>query len=240
MNRNLIIGIAVVAAIIGGLFAMSALLNQKAPDPDPTPTSTVDVGPAPSATSTTAPEPEPTVTETPDPGHDDENHDHGEYDNADCAALGPDYCPQGEDDHYVITEQDRKVADAVRGKVKAFVAAFTTVTNAETPDARTARLKKAGADPTVAEQDTVFARTDSGHTNMTRSAIPRKDPRTLLIEREDGLLKFQVSITVDAKYTFPDDSVSVYAAGGTVYVWVDDRGTVKKLTEDFPTMNNLR
>jgi len=240
VNRNLIIAIVVVAAIIGALFGMSALLNREPNDPQPTPTSTVDVGVAPTATPTSEPEPAPTATEAPDPGHDDGDHDHGEYDNADCAALGPAYCPQGDDDHYETTEQDRKAAASVRDRVKAFVTAFTTVIDHETPAARTSRLKKAGADPTIAAENTVFARASSGHTNMTRNATPQKDIRALFLQREDGLLKFQVSLTVDAKYTFPDDSAGVYAAGGAVYVWVDDSGTVKKIVEDFPTMKNLR
>lgn len=241
-TRNLILGIAAILVIAGG-FLTAALLLGGEPQPEPTapPASTVDIGPAPSADPTGDPATDPTAAEPgttapPATDEDDHRHDHGDSD--DC-ETGPVSC-EDDDDVIYATDTDKKAADAVRGRVAPFVVAFTTVNSTETPAARATRLTAAGADGTVAGLDSMIARKNSTQTGLTATSTPQNPTRVLFIGRDGGLLKFQASINVDAKYMQADGSGSFHTAGGAVYVWMDDAGTVKKVSEDFPTIKGLR
>ena len=243
-KRNLVIGITAIVAIVGGLLAAILLAgggDQLEPEPM-TSAPTIDIGPAPSATP----------ADTPDPGtggNDDEvgpgddgqlveDHDHDHGDTDDC-ETGPVAC---EDDPgmVIITEDDRKSAAEVRDRVAPFVVAFTTVDSTETADQRRARLTAAGADEAVAAQDSVFARKDSTQTGLIAKSTPQTPTRILFIGRDAGMLKFQASVNVDAKYTLADDSGSFHTAGGAVYVWLNDAGAVVRVVESFPTIEGLR
>jgi len=245
-KRNLVIGITAIVAIVGGLLAAILLAGGgDQPEPEPmTSAPTIDIGPAPSATP----------TDTPDPGtggNDDEvgpgddgqlvedhDHDHDHGDTDDC-ETGPVAC---EDDPgmVIITEDDRKSAAEVRDRVAPFVVAFTTVDSTETADQRRARLTATGADEAVAAQDSVFARKDSTQTGLIAKSTPQTPTRILFIGRDAGMLKFQASVNVDAKYTLADASGSFHTAGGAVYVWLNDAGAVVRVVESFPTIEGLR
>ena len=238
MTRQNILLIAGAAALAVGVLLVALLLgaNQKQEDPEktakPVPATTLDPGPSPTA---------PTETEPP-AGHSEEEdphagHSHGE-EPEDC-DTGPVSC---EDDEEAIRygEGDQEAAEAVRARVAPFVQAWTTVNSTETPAARVARLISAGASPEAAAGVSTLARADTVQIGLTASTAPRAVQRSMFMGREDGLLKFKASLDVDATYMQPGDSGSRHVAGGSVYVYLDDNGTIAKVTDTFPTIESLR
>ena len=247
MNRRTIITILVALVIVGMALAAALLLGGGDKKPDPAATSSpsvVDIGPAPTA------QPSPTGTADggePGTGGQDDSHageteeEHADHDHGtveDC-TTGPVAC--AEDDSVIRnTAEDEAAAAAVRSAVTPFALAWATIDSAEPATDRATRLVAVGADPAVSTQVSMLARANSTQTGLTAKTTPQNPSRILFMGREGGLLKFQVSLNVDAKYMQPDDSGSFHVAGGALNVYVADNGIIKRVTEKFPTIANLR
>lgn len=240
MTRDRILMILGAVGLIAAVLVVSLLLsNNKPAEPEPTPEPTITIEPGP------APTIEPTGAPSDGDGHDD-GLDHGDVDlehnhgheapPTDCS--GPVSC-EGATDVSRNTQADLDAAAAVKSKVAPFVIEWTKVNSTETADARIARLVAAGATPEAASGVSQLARANTVQIGLTVATTPRAVQRTLFLAREDGLLKFQASLDVDATYRQPGDSGSRHVAGGAVYVYLNEAGTVVKVTDSFPTIEGL-
>lgn len=243
MTREKILLILGAAGLVAVVFTIALLLggNQGEPEPTPAPEPvvTIEPGTAPSATPT------PTATTGPDEhfegdghDHDDEGHaghDHGPV--TDC-ETGPVGC----DDSDVLrnTPEEVEAAATVKPRVSPFVLAWTAYDSDESAAARSARLTAAGATADVAAQVTVLARENTTLTGLTAKTTGKAPSRILFVGAQDGLLMFQASVDVDARYHQPDGSGSYRVIGGAIYVYLTADGKVSKVTESFPAINEMR
>ena len=238
--RDRILLIIAAATVIGGLFLLALWLggSNQTPRDDKTPAPSVSVtaAPAPSLTPTATPGPENTPPATTSPNEEDE-HNHGDQPPPDDCS-GPVGC--SEDDISRNTQSDLDAAAAVRSRVAPFVAEWAKVDSSESAATRTARLISAGATSDAASTTSVLARANTAQTGLTVSTSPRPVQRVLFMARDGDLLKFQASLDVDARYMQPDDSGSVHVAGGAVYVYLTEQGTIAKVTDRFPTIEGMR
>lgn len=226
-------GVVLIAIVLGVSLFLS---STAAPEPEPTPEPTVTVEPGPAPTST--------------PTDDADEHDNDEHTDTDTThnhgdEAPPTDCsgPVGECEGVDVsrnTQADLDAAALVRDKVAPFVTEWTKVNSTETADARIARLVAAGATPEAAAATSQLARANTAQTGLTVSTSPRAVQRTLFMAREDGLLKFQASLDVDATYLQPGDAGSRHVAGGAVYVYLTDAGAIARVVDSFPTIEGLR
>jgi hypothetical protein len=245
MTRERILLILGAVGVVGVLLAVALWLGggeEAEAEPTPSPAVTIDTG--------ITPEPLPTDPAVPvevpgeegehfeGDGH-DHSHDHGVVE--DCTS-GPVACGEDQAEAPVIrnTAEDVAALAAVRPKVAPFVLEWARVQTNEAAGARAARLAGAGASAAVAAQPSALARADSAQIGLIADTVPQPGPRVLSIGREDGLLKFQVAMNVDAKYSFPDDSGSWRVVGGTMHVYLSDAGAIEKVVENFPTLDEMR
>lgn len=241
MTRERILLILGAVTLVGVLLVAALWLSSRAsaePEPTPSPSVTIDTGAVPDPDPTPSASREPSLPDghTEDDGHD---HEHGPVE--DC-ATGPVACDDegGSDPLVRNTAEDVAALAAVRPKVVPFVLAWGRVQTSETADARAARLAGAGASAGVATQVSVLARANTTQTGLTADTTPQQPQRVLSVGREDGLLKFQVALNVDAKYEQPDGSGSFRVIAGTIDVYLSDAGTIEKIVETFPAINEMR
>lgn len=237
MNRQNILLILGAVALVGGLFTFAVMMGGDKSDPDPepapAPVATIDSGAGPVELP---PEEDPGQAAPGDhPEHEGEPDGHG-GDPEDCES-GPVAC----DDTDVVgtNPADYDAADLVRGIAIQFATAWAATDSAETPDARAARMTSAGASAEVASQMSILTRPNAQKVEMTVKTRPQSPRRVIFLGREDGLLQFQMSMNVDATYTYVDGSKTVVVAGGNLTVGVTDAGAVQSVTESFPTITEM-